>query len=310
LIEIIGITKKYSHNYVLTDVSLNASGTVAILGGKQAGKTALADIIAGCVYPESGSVSICGHDISRDTIAAKAALGYMPQQLSLYPEMTPEDYLSFVCSLCGLKGIKASKSRDEALDKAGISPLSSREIKALSLFEQKRLSLAGALCGSPKALILDEPMGGLTPEQAFAMQQTIKSLSGDHTIVLFTRSIHEAAEICESIAVLKGGRITARETIKDLLGAWDRQRRITVRLKCDRHKGLEILKSIEGVEYVEALGSREGGTYDYIVEAQDRDLREDIFGAAVEADVIMLGMGCVSVTLDDICAGLTGGAPE
>jgi ABC-2 type transport system ATP-binding protein len=308
LIEVAGVTRAYGQEYVLTDVSLSVAGAAAVLGRKSAGKTTLADIITGCVYPETGSVSIFGIDMSRRPAEAKRALGYMPQQLALCPEMTPADYLGFVCSLRGIRGSGAKKAADEAIEKAGIPSLSCREIKGLSRFEQKRLSLAGALCGGPHALVLDEPSDGLLPEQAFKIRETIKSLRGDHMIMLFTRSIREAADVCESVAVLKGGSITARETIQDLLKTAERQRRITVRLKCERQKGLAVLDRVEGVEYAEVTGG-EGGACDYLIEAL-RDVREDIFRAVVKEDIVMLGMGCVSVTLDDIYAGLTGGALE
>lgn len=308
MIEVAGVTKSYGEQYVLTDVSFSAAGSAAVLGRKSSGKTALADIITGCVYPESGSVSIFGIDMRSSPAEAKKALGYMPQQLALYPEMTPADYIGFVCSLRGIRGIGAKHAGDEALEKAALPSLSCREIKGLSRYEQKRLSLAGAICGSPRALILDEPTEGLLPEQSFAMRETIKSLRGDHIILLFTRSIHEAADVCESVAVLKGGCITARETTEYLLKTTNRQRRITVKLKCGRQKGLVMLGAVEGVEYAEVTGG-EGGVCDYLIEAL-RDVREDIFRAAVKEDIVMLGMGCVSVTLDDIYAGLTGGATE
>ncbi len=309
MIKATGVTKAYGQDYVLTDVSFEAHGDTAVLGRKKSGKTALADIITGCVYPESGGVCIFGHDMANDPKEAKRAIGYMPQQSPLYPDMTPVDYLSFVCSLHGIRGAMRRLAISDALEKAGVKVSGGREIKELSRCEQKRLSLAGALCGSPKALILDEPCEGLDPEQALCLRDTIKSLRGEYMLVLFTRSIHEAAELCDSVAVIRGSRIAANENINELLGAAQRKRRITVRLKADRQTGLALLKSVSGIEYIEHVGSRESGTYDYIVEAE-QDPRESIFRAAAKEGTALIGMGCVTVTPDDICAELTGGGPE
>lgn len=308
MVEINGITKAYFLGYILKDVSFKAQegGSIAILGRKGAGKTVLADILSGCARADSGSVSICGHDMAKRPSEAKRSLGYMPQMPSLYPEMTPEEYLLFVCSLRGLRGKSAKLAVTEAEEKAKAAGISGREIRRISIFDQKRLLLEGALCGSPKVLVIDEPSQGLAPEQGRAMRDAIAALKGEHTIVLLTSSIHEATEVCDSVAVLCGAAITAREDTKDILRAAQRQRRITVKLKSQQRLGLELLRGIKGVERVETQGS-ESGASDYVVESSGSDLREEIFSACAAAGVPLIGMGCLSVTLDDIYSGLTGG---
>lgn len=308
MVEVNGITKGYCLGYVLKDVCFTApaQAATAILGRKGAGKTALADIVCGCSYPDSGGVRICGHDMAASPVKAKMSLGYMPQQPLAYPEMTPLDYLHFVCALRGITGEDARKRIGNAIEKAGIKELAAGEIRGFCAAEQKRLSLAGALCGGG-VLVLDEPTEGLDPSEAQRMRDVISSLKGEHTVLLFTSGIHEATEVCDSIAVLCGGTITAREASKDILAAARRQRRLALRLKSDKRQGAALLESIERIERVETLGSSESGTCDYIADAPGGDVREDIFNACSAAGVALLGMERLAVTLDDIYSGLTGG---
>jgi ABC-2 type transport system ATP-binding protein len=308
LIELNGVYKKTGASYALMNITFKiAEGeAAAIIGRKASGKTALADIISGCRYATHGRVAINGFDMQKRPIEAKRAVGYLPQQSGLYPEMTVDEYMRFVCSLRNVPGKEARLHAADRLERAGAAGLSGQLIRNLSGGEQQRAALAGALCGEPKALILDEPAAGLDPDESDALRETITSLKGHYTIVLMTRSIREAADICGSVLILSRGAIAAQETTENLKKAVGSSRRLKVRLKTDRQKGLELLRGIEGIEYAEAAGSSESGTCDFTVESV-KDIREYIFGAAAGARIALLGMSGVKLTLDDIFSELAGG---
>lgn len=308
MIELQSVYKKTGADYSLFNISFSvAQGeTAAVIGRRGSGKTALADIMSGCSYASHGSVKVNGYDMSKHPLEAKRSLGYLPQRPTLYPEMTVDEYMSFVCSLRHVPGNQAKQRAADALEKAGAAAFGGQLIRGLDRMAQRRAALAGTLCGGPKALILDEPLFGLDPDEAEAFRETVKSLKDEFTIVLLTRSIREAVDICKSVIVLCKGATTACQTTESLLDSVGASCRLKVKLKAERQKGLELLRSIEGVEYAEALGSSESGACDFSVESAV-DMREAVFNAAVRANIVLLGLSSVKLTLEDIFSELAGG---
>lgn len=308
MVELDGVYKKTGADYTLSNISLSiADGEAAAVTGRRAsGKTALADIMSGCAYATHGSVVVNGSDMQRRPLEAKRAVGYMPQRPMLYPEMTVNEYLCFICSLKGVPRKAARDRAQAALLKAGAAEAGEQLVRSLTRITLQRAALAGALCADPKALILDEPFAGLDPDESEGFRETITSLKGQYTLVLLTRSIREAAGICDNIIVLRKGAVAARQSAQSLLDAAGSQRRLKVRLKAGREVGLRLLRSVEGVEYAEALGCNESGTFDFAVESA-ADAREGIFLAASKANMVLLGMSSVKLTLEDIFSELAGG---
>jgi ABC-2 type transport system ATP-binding protein len=215
LIELCGVYKKTGADYALTNISFEiAQGeAAAVLGRRFSGKTAIADLMAGCTYATHGSVRVDGIDMQKHPLEAKRATGYMPQRLSLYPEMTADEYLSFVCSLMGIRKKDAKQHIEAAVEKAGAAEARGQLIRNITRESQQRLALAGALCGSPKALILDEPTLGLDPQAARQVRELVGELKADgHTILLTTHYMEEADLLSDRIGIIDQGKIIALDT--------------------------------------------------------------------------------------------------
>ncbi len=308
MVELKAVYKKTGADYTLTNVTLSiAKGeAAAIIGRRASGKTALADIMSGCAYATQGSVILGGYDMQKRPLLAKRSVGYVPQRPMLYPEMTVNEYISFVCSLKNVARKEAGEHVECALLKAGATEYGGQLIRSAPRIAHQRAALAGALCGDPQALIFDEPFSGLSPDEAEGFRETIKSLKGKYSIAMLTRSIREAAQVCDSVIILSKGAVAARQSTESLLKTEGSQRRLKVRLKAGREKGLQLLRGIEGVEYVEALGCNESGTCDFAVES-DTDVRENIFRAAARSDIALLSLSGLKLTLEDIFSELAGG---
>jgi ABC-2 type transport system ATP-binding protein len=312
VVELNGISKKYGSEYAVYNITFGADigEPAGVYGLKGAGKTTIADIITGCTYPSSGSVVIGGYDIKKDAKKAKRKIGYMPENPSLYADMTAEEYLNYVCALKRIPHDKIKQSAKSAMEKVGLKQESEKLIGGMESMEKRRLSLAAALCGETVALILDEPTVSLDPEQAEEMRNLIKPLCGDYAVILFSQNVRDISEICTSVILLDKGRIAARQPVKRILGASEEKRRVLVRLAADKKTGLCLLNGIEGAQSVECAGCGEKGTFDFIVESYEADLRPEIFGASSRAGLTLLGMNVLAVTIEDVLSQLAGNGGE
>lgn len=309
MLEINGICKKYGFDYAAYNITFSAEigEPVGIYGVKGAGKTTIADIISGCVYPDSGSVSVGGYDVLKKRKKAKQKIGYCPESPTLYFDMTVEEYLGYVCTLKGAAKEKIEEMVKNALERAHATDIGEQLIGKLGSGARQKTALAAALCGDTVVLVFDEPTARLDPDEAEEMRSIIKSLSDDHAIVVLSHAVHDISEICDKVIILNRGKITAQQPMEDLLKNAGDRKRILVRLASDRQRALKLLKGIEGTDYVDCLGCNEAGTCDFIVESLENDLRAPIFEAAAGSKMTLLLMNPMTVTLDDVFMQLAGG---
>jgi ABC-2 type transport system ATP-binding protein len=208
------LSKRYGDKLAVDDLTFSvAPGEVlGFLGANGAGKSTTMRMIAGFIAPTEGSVSVCGHDIEREPVAAKSSMGYLPEGAPSYGEMTVSEFLDFVADVRGLKGERRAQRRAVVIDRLGLGPVIEQVIETLSKGFRRRVGLAQALIHDPQVLILDEPTDGLDPNQKHEVRRLINELSKDKLVIVSTHILEEVHEVCTRAIIIANGRIVADET--------------------------------------------------------------------------------------------------
>lgn len=250
LIRADGLTKKYGSKVAIQALSfeVKAGQIVGLLGPNGAGKSTTIRILAGLLTPSSGTASVAGHDVVLEPLLSRGQTGYVPEVVSLYPEMTVEDYLSFIGRLRRLQNL-ASRVRLVA-EMCGLTDKLNAHIGRLSHGYRQRVGLAQALIHEPAVLILDEPTTGLDPVQILEMRSVIRRLSGKHTVLLSTHILAEAEQVCDRVLIIDKGRIVG-DTILNRPG--QEHKTIILRLRQAAPDVASVLAAVDGVAQVESM---------------------------------------------------------
>jgi ABC-2 type transport system ATP-binding protein len=308
MIEVLGISKKYGNKIAVEDVSFTAENgqILGLLGRNGAGKSTTMNIMTGYISSDAGTARIDGHDILEEPLEAKKRIGYLPEHPPLYLEMTVYEYLSFVCQLKGVKKDEQKGHLEEILGRIRIDDVRGRLVGNLSKGYRQRVGLAGALCGSPDTIIMDEPTVGLDPMQIIEIRNIIKELGKTHTIILSSHILKEIADICTHVVILNNGRKVADGSMQELLQTSDGKRATLIRVSSGNGSFLPELQAVPGVEEVKDLGEKEKGFTDYeITSPVDADLREELFIKVCKAGRTLLMLRSAALTLEDVFTRLT-----
>ena len=218
MIEINNLTKRYGDFLAVDDISFNVEKgkILGFLGPNGAGKTTTMRIITGFMPPSEGNVTISGYDVLDEPLLTKNKIGYLPESPPLYLDMIVSEYLNFAGLLKQVPNQKINAAVDNACSKVDINDVKNKVIKALSKGYKQRVGLAQAIIHDPEVLILDEPTIGLDPIQIREVRDLIKSLAGNHTIVLSTHILPEVDMTCDEVVIIKKGKIIAQDTPKNL----------------------------------------------------------------------------------------------
>jgi len=218
VIEVSNLTKDYGTVVAVRDLSFSVGKgeIVGFLGPNGAGKSTTLRVLAGFLGATSGRVRIAGHDIAEAPLAARRALGYMPESAPLYPELRVSEYLLFRARLKEVPRAKQNAAIGSAMERAGVGHMAGTVIGHLSKGYRQRVALADALVSDPPLLILDEPTAGLDPNQIREVRALIKDLGGDRTVLLSTHILSEVEATCERALVIDRGRLVAEGTIEEL----------------------------------------------------------------------------------------------
>lgn len=232
MIEINGLSKSFGNVQVLNDISFKVEEgqIVGFLGANGAGKTTTMDIICGCIGADRGNARIFGCDITDTPLEAKGMLGYLPDVPPLHAEMRVADYVAFTAKLRGVPKARIQGRINEVFTKLELHDVSGRVIGNLSKGYRQRVALAQALVHDPKVLVLDEPTEGLDPNQIVHIRELIKSLAGQHTIILSSHILSEVEQVCEKIIIIDKGRIVEQGTYQELLERLESDRAYTLRV--------------------------------------------------------------------------------
>ena len=208
------LSKRYGDKLAVNDLTFSvAPGEVlGFLGANGAGKSTTMRMIAGFISPTAGEVSVCGHDIEKAPVQAKACMGYLPEGAPSYGEMTVSEFLDFVADVRGLTGALRAQRRGVVIERLGLAPVVDQVIETLSKGFRRRVGLAQALIHDPQVLILDEPTDGLDPNQKHEVRRLINELSKDKLVIVSTHILEEVHEVCTRAIIIANGRIVADET--------------------------------------------------------------------------------------------------
>lgn len=218
MIEVSHLTKQYGNHLAVDDVSFTvADGQICgLLGPNGAGKSTIMNILTGYLSATSGQVTVAGHPLPEEADAAKACVGYLPEQPPLYPEMTVQEYLTFAAELKGVKKAERKEQVCRAARRTGLEAVLPRPIRSLSKGYKQRVGIAQALLGSPRLIILDEPTVGLDPAQVIEIRKLIRELGRAHTVILSSHILSEVQAVCQQILILSKGHLAAAGSLEEL----------------------------------------------------------------------------------------------
>lgn len=218
MIEVSHLTKQYGNHLAVDDVSFTvADGQICgLLGPNGAGKSTIMNILTGYLSATSGQVTVAGHPLPEEADAAKACVGYLPEQPPLYPEMTVQEYLTFAAELKGVKKAERKEQVCRAARRTGVETVLPRLIRSLSKGYKQRVGIAQALLGSPRLIILDEPTVGLDPAQVIEIRKLIRELGRAHTVILSSHILSEVQAVCQQILILSKGHLAAAGSLEEL----------------------------------------------------------------------------------------------
>lgn len=218
MIEVSHLTKQYGNHLAVDDVSFTvADGQICgLLGPNGAGKSTIMNILTGYLSATSGQVTVAGHPLPEEADAAKACVGYLPEQPPLYPEMTVQEYLTFAAELKGVKKAERKEQICRAARRTGLETVLPRLIRSLSKGYKQRVGIAQALLGSPRLIILDEPTVGLDPAQVIEIRKLLRELGRAHTVILSSHILSEVQAVCQQILILSKGHLAAAGSLEEL----------------------------------------------------------------------------------------------
>jgi ABC-2 type transport system ATP-binding protein len=236
MIEIIGLTKNFGSIAAVSGIDLKVvkGEVLGFLGPNGAGKSTTMKMIAGYLAPTSGRVSICGHDVENDTIAAQKNLGYLPEGAPAYGDMTPRQFLNFIAEVRGYSGKEAKDRAAAAAKKTELEAVLEQPIETLSKGFKRRVGLAQAILHDPPALVMDEPTDGLDPNQKHSVRKLIQDMAAEKAIIISTHLLEEVEAVCTRAVIIDRGRIVADGAPAALLARSRHHNAVTLSLPADQ----------------------------------------------------------------------------
>jgi len=301
MIQVDNLTKYYGDVAAIRDVSFSVDKgeILAFLGPNGAGKTTTMRILTAYMPPSAGSAQVAGYDVFNDSLEVRRRVGYMPETVPLYPEMTVRSYLDFAARL---RGVDDRRKRVEAaMETCHVADYAEMAIGKLSKGYRQRVGLAQALIHDPEILILDEPTLGLDPKQIIEVRELIRGLGGERTIILSTHILSEASQVCGRVVIINEGQIVAEDTPERLTARLKGGERVYLQVSQPSAEVEAALQAIEGVATVEAKGN---GGYE-IESVLGADRRAEIAAAIVEGGWGLLEIRPLGMSLEEIFLKLT-----
>ena len=297
MIRIRNVTKYYGTRLAVDDISFNVEKgeIVGFLGPNAAGKSTTMRIITGYLMPTRGDVWIADYNMATHSLDGRRLIGYLPELVPLYTDMTTRAYLEFTARLRGLDKIKTRSRVDEVVAQCGLEEYIDVILNKLSKGFKQRVGLAQAIIHDPDVLILDEPTIGIDPIQVAQTRRLIRRLGRDRTILLSTHVLPEVSMICERVIIIHEGKIVAQDRIENLSAVLGGRNRLHLKVQGQAEKVTDRLRQIDGIQSVD---------YDdptHIVEfSADREPHAEIVEAMVQSGWTLLAMESVEMSLEDI----------
>ena len=302
MIEVKHVTKKYGNFIAVDDINftINNDEVVGFLGPNGAGKSTTMNMITGYIEPTSGKIIVNDYDVSKDPKKVKRQIGYMPESTPLYNDLTVREFVNYMADLKYVKRKEKKEKVDKVLQDVGLTSVQKKLIRNLSRGYKQRVSMAGALIGDPKVLILDEPTVGLDPKQITEIRDLIRKLGKNHTIILSSHILSEVSQICERVIIINKGKVLAVDTPSNLEEKFEDENRIFVTVEDEQNKINKIAKKIKNLKSIEFIKDKNDGTKQYeLVANKSTDLRKEIFNLFPKNDINILELKKSEITLED-----------
>ena len=310
MIEVQNLTKRYGSFTAIRDVSFSVAPgeIVGFLGPNGAGKSTTMRILS-CFMPASGGTAkVAGYDVFRESMEVRRRIGYLPESVPLYNDMRVAPYLDFVAEVKGVPRSARKRRVADVMERCLIADVQNRLIRNLSKGYRQRVGLAQALVSDPHVLILDEPTIGLDPRQIAEIRALIKSLAGEHTVILSTHILPEVAMVCTGVVIINRGAIVAQGPIDRLVEEFFPTARVEVEIVGPRNAVLDAVRAIPGVVRVEDSAPAGEGPGRFVVEsARGRDVRGEIFQLAAQQKWNLLELRQVGMTLEEVFIRIVAG---
>src|ERR1700692_4390999 len=310
MITVNGLTKKYAHQTAVDRISFEVprGQIVGFLGPNGAGKTTTMRMLTCFLTPTGGTATVAGFDILEQPLEVKKRIGYLPETPPVYPEMRVAEYLTFVGQLKGLAGAELRSRVDYSCERCAIADVRNKIIGKLSKGYRQRVGLAQAIIHNPDVLILDEPTAGLDPKQINETRDLIKSLAGDHTIILSTHILPEVSQTCERVIIIKG-KIGATDSVSNLQQRARSGESVLVEV-AGRNGSLDpaaVQRKLELIAGVSRVIAKADGQKRAIFEVEaTKAVRGDVALAVVESGWDLNELRPAALSLEEIFLQLTG----
>ena len=302
MIELKNVTKKYGKAIAVDNISfsVNEGEIVGLLGPNGAGKSTTMNMMTGFIEQTEGEIIINGFNISKKPKKAKKSIGYMPEGVPLYTDLTVKEFVTYMAEIKQVNKKERKDKVEKIIEKTGLKDVEKKLIRNLSRGYKQRVSMAGALVGEPKILILDEPTVGLDPKQITEIRNMIKELGKTHTVILSSHILSEVSQICNKVIIINKGKIVAIDTPENLENKVNNKNCIYVTIE-DKENKIETIKNkIKEIKNIELLQENEDGTKQYIIEAEGEiDLRKIIFNEFAKENITIFEMKKADTTLEE-----------
>lgn len=306
MIEVQGLTKKYGELVAVRDLTFKVeTGRIwGLLGPNAAGKTTTMRILTGYLPATAGRATVAGLDVFNEPDAVKKSIGYLPEVVPLYEDMTVSGYLGFVAEIKQVPAAKRKAAVARVIELASLKDVSRRLIKNISRGFKQRVGIAQAIIHDPKVLVLDEPTIGLDPAQIREIRELIKGLRGEHTILLSTHILPEVTQVCDGVVIINEGRLMASGSLEDLAASFERNDGVILKLRRAGAEEAALFKGIPGVDRVSAEGNELRVEW-----GRGRDLHDDVARLALDRGFGLREMRSVA-SIEDLYMKIVSGGLE
>ena len=302
MIQVENITKKYGSFTAVNNINfeIDEGEIVGFLGPNGAGKSTTMNMITGFIEPTSGRIIVDGYDISKKPRKAKRQIGYMPEGVPLYSDLTVKEFVTYMAELKGVPKKEKKDKVQKAIEETGLQDVQNKLTRNLSRGYKQRVSMAGALVSNPKVIILDEPTVGLDPKQVTEIRALIKELGKEHTVILSSHILSEVSQICNRVIIINNGQIVAIDTPENLEKKVVTDNSVYVTVEDTENKMDTIIEKLPEIKEVKLITENEDNTKKYMITANsDIDLRKNIFETFAKEGITIFEMKKSDVTLED-----------
>ena len=302
MIEVKNVTKKYGNFTAVNNISFNIKKgeIVGLLGPNGAGKSTTMNMITGFIEQTEGEIKVGEYDILKNPKQAKKQIGYMPEGVPLYNDLTVKEFINYIADLKEVIKKEKKDKVQKVIEQTDLQDVQNKLIKNLSRGYKQRVSLAGALVGDPEILILDEPTVGLDPKQITEIRNLIKELGKSHTIILSSHILSEISQICNKVIIINSGKIIAQDTPKNLEEKVKKQNQLSVTVEDKETKIEEVTRQIKDIKEIKLVKDNEDGTKEYIITAnENQDIRKEIFEKYAKNSITIFELKKNEATLED-----------